>query len=135
MPVYEYRCTACRKKSSVFVRTAASAAQPACAHCGGTKLVRLFSTFAVHRTDGSGADDFDDGGLGDIDESDPKAMARALRKAGGGMRDEMGPEFDEVLDQMERGEMPEDMSGDAGDGEGGDGLDGLGGGDGDDLAA
>ncbi len=111
MPVYEYRCTRCRKKSAVLVRASPNPVQPVCEHCGGASLVRLFSTFAVHRAADSAGDDFDDRAFAGVDESDPRAMAQALGKMGGDMREEMGPEFGEMIDQMEHGEMPEDEGG------------------------
>ncbi|MCH8283908.1 MAG: zinc ribbon domain-containing protein, partial [Chloroflexi bacterium] len=57
MPVYEYRCPQCRRKSAVFVRGFGGADAPACEHCGGQGLTRLFSTFAV-RPSQSGSDGF-----------------------------------------------------------------------------
>lgn len=61
MPIYEYRCEACGKKSSTLLSSYASP-DPACPHCGKPALRRLVSTFA---TTGSG--DFD-GGDGDGDD-------------------------------------------------------------------
>lgn len=67
MPIYEYGCKACRKRSSALLSTW-SAPDPPCPHCGSTSVRRLVSTFATVRSgDDSGAgdfggDDFDDGG-------------------------------------------------------------------------
>jgi hypothetical protein len=44
-------------------------------------------------------------GLADLDESDPRSVARWARRMGR----EMGPEFDEMVERMEAGEMPEDL--------------------------
>jgi putative FmdB family regulatory protein len=112
MPIYEYRCLACKKRTSVFVRSMSSKVNAACEHCGSKKLTRLISRVAVHR----GAGDFDDdmGGLGDIDESDPRSMARWARKMRDEMGEDMGPEFDEMVGRMEAGEMPDDMDGEGG---------------------
>ena len=46
---------------------------------------------------------------GDIDEDDPKSMARAMRKMGDEMGEEMPTEFDEVVDRLESGESPEEI--------------------------
>lgn len=53
-----------------------------------------------------------------IDENDPKSIARALRKMGKEMGDEMGgPEFDEAVDQLESGGgLDDDDGGDDGGG-------------------
>ena len=42
--------------------------------------------------------------LGDVDENDPRSLARAMRKMGREMGDEFaGPEFDEAINEMESG--------------------------------
>lgn len=67
MPIYEYRCEGCGKRSSALLGSYASA-DPACPHCGKQTLQRLVSSFATVRSDGgddfSGGDD-DLGGGGD----------------------------------------------------------------------
>ena len=71
MPIYEYRCEECGKRSSSLL-TSYSTPDPACPHCGKPALRRLVSTFAtVSSGESDGADDFDgggdDGGGGDDD--------------------------------------------------------------------
>jgi putative FmdB family regulatory protein len=61
MPIYEYRCTACGKRTSALLASYSSP-DPACPHCGKSDLKRLVSTFATVRS-GDG-DDF--GGDGDF---------------------------------------------------------------------
>lgn len=101
MPIYEYRCPRCRKKSSHFFRSfsLAEEASPRCAHCGAGDLVRTVSRVIVHRSS-RGLDDMED-----VDENDPKSMARWLRGAREEMGEDMGPEFDEALEQMEAGNL------------------------------
>ena len=64
MPIYEYRCEECGKRSSTLLGSFSSP-DPACPHCGKHALRRLVSTFA---TIGSGESedggDFDEGGGG-----------------------------------------------------------------------
>ncbi len=49
MPVYEYRCGACGKKTEDIVLAGDAADYvPACAHCGSLAVSRLLSTFAAH---------------------------------------------------------------------------------------
>lgn len=66
----------------------------------------------------------DPSNLGDIDENDPKSVARWARKMAAETGEDLGPEFDEMVDRMEAGEMPEegpegDVSPDVGDDSGG----------------
>ena len=79
MPLYEYRCEACGKRSSALVPSW-SAPDPACPHCGEERLRRLVSTFATVRSDelgfdggdddldGGGDDDYGGGGFGGDDD-------------------------------------------------------------------
>jgi hypothetical protein len=50
-----------------------------------------------------------DASLADLDESDPRSVARWARRMGREMGEELGPEFDEMVERMEAGEMPEDL--------------------------
>lgn len=63
MPIYEYRCEDCGKRSSALLASYSSK-DPACPHCGKPALRRLVSTFA---TVSSGDDGGDDYGAGDDD--------------------------------------------------------------------
>lgn len=71
MPIYEYRCDACGKRSSSLL-SSYSSPDPACPHCGKHELRRLVSTFAtVNSGDSDSVDDLggdeDFGGGGDDD--------------------------------------------------------------------
>jgi len=50
----------------------------------------------------------DPSNLGDLDENDPKSIARWARKMGQEMGEDLGPEYEEMIDRMEAGEMPDD---------------------------
>jgi len=106
MPIYEYRCEACNKRTSIFVRSISSPVRAACEHCGSKKLTRLISRVAVHR--GSSSLD-DESAFDDIDENDPRQMARLMRQMGEEAGEEMGPEFDEMVSRLEAGEDPESV--------------------------
>src|SRR3989442_13451947 len=61
VPIYEYRCDECEKRSSALLGSFSSP-DPACPHCGKPALRRLVSTFA---TVSSGDSDFGGGEGGD----------------------------------------------------------------------
>lgn len=63
MPIYEYRCEECGKRSSALLASYASA-DPACPHCGKHALHRLVSTFATVSSGESDGGDDDFGGDG-----------------------------------------------------------------------
>jgi len=57
MPIYEYRCESCGKRSSALLPSFSSP-DPVCPHCGQPALRRLVSTFATVRSGEDGGDDF-----------------------------------------------------------------------------
>jgi putative FmdB family regulatory protein len=112
MPIYEYRCGACRRRSSLYYQTfsAAERAEPHCEHCGSADVSRLVSRVAVLKSEESRMDDLaDDAALGDVDESDPRSIARWARRMGEQLGEDVGDDFREMVDQLEAGEMPDDV--------------------------
>lgn len=120
MPIYEFRCGACGKRTAVFVRSMSSPVRAACEHCGSKKLTRLMSKFSVGRASTRGGDGDEFGDMEDFDESDPRAMARMARRMQDEMGEEMAPEMDEALSRIEAGEDPDAVMAEAGLGDAGD---------------
>ena len=50
MPIYEYRCLACGKKSSFFTRSINASLDPVCSHCESLDMQRAVSSFAYHKS-------------------------------------------------------------------------------------
>jgi putative FmdB family regulatory protein len=112
MPIYEYRCGNCKRRVNIFFRTfaAATSETPLCPNCSSDRLTRLVSRVATVKSEDARLDAMaDPSSLGDIDENDPKSLARFMRKMGGEMGEEMGPEFDEMVGRLEAGESPEEI--------------------------
>ena len=106
MPIYEYRCADCGKRPSIFFKSlAAVEASPTCPLCGGQHLTRLISRTAQVLSEDSRLDRLSESDLSDVDENDPKSMARWAKKMGQEMGgDELGEDFDQVVDEMGDGE-------------------------------
>lgn len=54
-------------------------------------------------------------------DEDPRALGKMMRQMSSQMGEELGPEFDEVVDRLEKGESPDEIEKalpDLGDGEG-----------------
>jgi len=115
MPIYEYECQACHKRTSVLTTRISERVRAQCKHCGGRKMRRLMSRFAMPKSEEKRLDSLSDpSNLGDLDESDPRSVARMMKKMGKEMGEEFsGDDFDEAMEEMESG----------GDLEGGDGTD------------
>ncbi len=50
MPVYEYECGSCRERSSVYLKSYASAEPAACPNCGSTDFRRTIAGFQFHKS-------------------------------------------------------------------------------------
>jgi putative FmdB family regulatory protein len=112
MPIYDYRCGGCRRRISLLFQTFAAAEDATCPHCGSRDLARLVTRFAVMRSEESRLDDLaDPSGFGDLDENDPRSVARWARRMGQEFGEDLGDDFDEMVDQMEAGEMPDEEGG------------------------
>jgi len=123
MPIYEYRCTSCKRKVTVLTLRVSETVEPRCEHCGSRELTRLMSRFSMVRSEHSRLDDLaDPSSLDGLDENDPKSMARWMRKMGKELGEDTGENFDQMVDELEAGE-----------GAGEEGEDDGGGGDEDDL--
>ena len=112
MPIYEYNCQSCRRRVSIWWRTfsEAEAGKAHCPRCGGEELTRLVSRVRMVRSEESRLEDMaDPANFGDLDENDPRSIARFMRKMGDEMGEDLGPEFGEAVDRLEAGESPEDI--------------------------
>jgi putative FmdB family regulatory protein len=127
MPIYEYRCNKCRKKVSVLTLRVSEVVDPKCDHCGSKDLSRLMSRFATVKSDEARLDALaDPTNFSGLDENDPKSMARWMRKMGKEMGEEFsGDDFDQMVEEMEAGNMPDGEGGMAGGGDLGGGSDDL----------
>jgi putative FmdB family regulatory protein len=109
MPIYEYRCHGCRKRVSVFFRSFGLISEPVCPECGSKRLTKLVSRVAVTKSEESRMEELaDPSSLSGLDENDPKSIAQWAKKMGSALGEDMGPEYDEMIDRMEAGEMPDD---------------------------
>ena len=99
MPIYEYRCGSCKKRVGLLIRSINNPPTPVCSHCGSTELTRLFSRFAVVKSEESRMESLaDPGKFGDLDESDPKSVARWAKRMGKELGEDMGDDFDEMME-------------------------------------
>ncbi len=109
MPLYEYRCNSCQHRVTLL-RSFSDTSRPRCPRCEGEDLTRLVSRVSVLRSEESRLESLaDPGSLAGLDESDPRSIGRWMRKMSREMGEDMGPEFDEMVDRLEAGESPEEI--------------------------
>jgi len=100
MPIYEYRCTDCGKRTSVLILSLSSQTPPACKYCQSARLERIMSRFAAPKSEEARLEALaDPSQFGDLDENDPKSMARFMKKMGHEMGEDLGDDLDEALEE------------------------------------
>jgi putative FmdB family regulatory protein len=111
MPTYEYRCLDCRRRVAIYQTYEEYGRRPVvCPKCGGGRLERHIGRVRFARSEESRLDTLSDpGDWGDVDENDPRSVARMMRRMGSEMGEDMPAEFDEVVDRLEAGESPEEI--------------------------
>jgi len=105
MPIYEYRCNSCHRRVSILVRSF-SESSITCPNCGSPELNRLFSTFALRKSDQDVYDDIlsDSQLVKGLQSNDPRALAEWNKRISKG--EKVAPEYKEPLEKLEAGEMP-----------------------------
>ena len=110
MPYYEYRCLNCRRRFETFLSYADYGKTPAtCPHCGSGEVQRRIGRVRVARSAESRLENMSDpeslAGL----EDDPRALGKMMRQMSSELGEDMGPEFDEVVNRLESGDSPEEI--------------------------
>src|SRR5690349_12291154 len=100
MPIYEYRCKDCKKEMTHLVLSMSAAEGLTCKHCGSPRLAQMISRFATPRSEESRLESMaDPSKFGDLDENDPKSMARWMKRMGKEMGEDVGEDFDQAIEE------------------------------------
>ena len=111
MPTYDFICNNCNQRFDIFLTFAEYVNKTVtCAHCGSKNVRRRMTKVRIAKSEESRMDSMADDFSGfEGLENDPQAMGRMMRKMGKEMGEDMPPEFDEVVDRLEKGQSPEDI--------------------------
>lgn len=111
MPIYDYRCKQCKNRVSLRQSYAEYGTVPVtCPVCGSSALSRIIGRVRIAKSEERRLDDMAEPDfLGDVDENDPRSLARAMKKMGQELGENLPPEFNEVTDRLEAGEDPESI--------------------------
>jgi len=102
MPIYEFRCEDCGKISEFLLMKIDEVFIPQCKRCKSKKMSRVLSRVRVVRSEESRMESLaDPSKWGDIDEKDPKSMAKWMKR--------MGKELGEDMDGMDEA-LEEEMA-------------------------
>lgn len=111
MPNYDYHCQDCGQRATIYQSYQEyGEVEVECPNCGSRDINRLINRVRIARSEESRMDSLaDPSALADLDENDPKSLARAMRSMSTEMGEDMPPEFDEVVGRLEAGESPEQI--------------------------
>ena len=111
MPTYDYTCSDCRKRFDVFLSYKEYGLTPVtCTHCGSSSIRRRAPRVRILKSEESRLAQMADPSMLDNIDDDPKALGQMMRKMGSEMGEELPPEFDEVVDRLEAGQSPDEIS-------------------------
>ena len=114
MPIYEYRCEDCGKISEFLLMSINEKFTPHCKRCKSQKMSRVLSRVRVLRSEESRMESLaDPSKWGGLDESDPKSMAKWMKRMGKELGEE-GEDMDQMIDQALEEETKTKPEGDAG---------------------
>jgi len=114
MPTYEYFCLDCKRKFEVFLSYSDyDKTEIACPYCNSAKVQRKIGRIRIAKSEDSRmealAGNFDDpAALAGLEE-DPQALGQMMRKMSRELGEDLGPEFDEVVDRLEKGQSPDEI--------------------------
>jgi putative FmdB family regulatory protein len=106
MPIYEYKCKACARLTSQFVRSAANEKAPACQHCGG-KTARALSRFAMGKSASQVREQFGSAPRSMDDYSDPRQIGRWVEDKFDEYGMDIPDQAREMIDAARDGELPD----------------------------
>ena len=90
---------------SALVLSRARIHEVRCKRCGSADLEKLFSRFATVKSEEARLESLaDPSSIGDLDESDPKSVARWMRKMGKQMGEDFGDDLDQAVEDEMAGE-------------------------------
>lgn len=131
MPIYEFYCPDCHTVFSFLSAAVSTNKTPPCPKCRQRNMQRQVSRFAIStgRSDSGGPDDFpdmDDAAMEKammsmeremqgLNEDDPRAMAKMMRKLSDATGMKFGEGMEEAMRRMEAGEDPDKIDDEMGD--------------------
>jgi putative FmdB family regulatory protein len=107
MPLYEYICNDCKKHFDLHLSYAEYGRKKVCcSFCASPDVRRRITRFRLKRSNASRLAEMPDPASLEGLEDDPQSLGRMIRtmsKEGG---EDLGPEFDEVVERLESGQSP-----------------------------
>ena len=111
MPLYEYRCLDCKKRSTVLVLSLVKQTPATCSHCKSARVELLLSRFASPKSEEARLEALGDpNNLAGLDENDPQSMARFMETMGEEIGEDLGDDLSEAMESDETGSIESDST-------------------------
>lgn len=98
MPLYEYRCRQCGRKSILLHGMTAEPDRLVCEHCGSVDLTRLVSRFSRARSEDSRIEELSDMVEAMPDPDSPSQMRGMLKEMGKALDEDFSEEIEEMFE-------------------------------------
>ncbi|HEY59666.1 MAG TPA: zinc ribbon domain-containing protein [Anaerolineae bacterium] len=110
MPKYEYTCQECNRLfEQYFTFEEYGKKKVTCPYCQSAKVRRRIGRIRVAHSEESRLERISDPSAFEGIENDPQAMGQMMRKMSKEMGEDLGPEFNEVVDRLEKGQPPDQI--------------------------
>jgi putative FmdB family regulatory protein len=113
MPNYDFRCLDCGRRFEIFFSFSDYGKKPVtCTHCGSQKVTRKIGRIRVARSEESRMSQLEsmaDPNRLESLENDPRQLGQMMRTMSSEMGESIGPEFDEVVNRLEKGQTPDQI--------------------------
>lgn len=105
MPIYEFWCSTCEEKVSIY-QSRLTPLSHSCPNCGNEKLQRIYSPFAIHKTDRQVYEEIRSDYQFEraLKRNDPKAIAQWVERTSRGAP--IPEECEETVGRLAKGEWP-----------------------------
>jgi putative FmdB family regulatory protein len=110
MPTYDYRCLSCKTRFELYLTYAEYDQKTVtCPNCGSESVRRRIGRIRIAKSEDRRIEELvDPTQLAGI-EDDPQALGRLMRKMGDELGEDTGPEFEEVVSRLEKGQDPKEI--------------------------
>lgn len=126
MPNYDFICQRCQKRLVKFLTYAEYGNKSVdCPYCGSDEVARHITRVRIARSEDThleNSGEFSSPESMAQMEQNPQALGRMMRRMSSELGEEMEPEFNEVVNRLEKGQSPDEIEKDLPDYTGGKGF-------------
>lgn len=110
MPNYVFICNQCHKRFEVYFSYAEYGVKvPVCLYCQSTDVTRKIGAVRIGRSDRERLQNLADPKNLETLDDDPRSLGKMMRQMSSELGEDMGGEFNDVVNRLEAGQSPEQI--------------------------